>query len=178
MDVRQATLLKLYGKDITEDLAKETILYIFEHGLDLLGKDVCNNFRMIRGGLLLPRLIRIIIVIFIGEQIVFDLKPTGIGGHGEKDIWLSTMSSDGHRVLKELIHVTGATRMGGGQDDTLAHLVHVCILHTSQTISQTIVEIGPDGLLIMPDPIQLALLYRGPSVDNILLKQPAPSKEI
>src|SRR6267154_5970044 len=49
MDVRQATLLKLYGEDITEDLAKQTILYIFEHGLDLLSKDTCDNVWTIRG---------------------------------------------------------------------------------------------------------------------------------
>jgi len=43
MDVRQATLLKLYGEDIAEYLAKQIILYIFKHGLDLLSKDTCDN---------------------------------------------------------------------------------------------------------------------------------------
>src|SRR5882757_8168357 len=57
MDVGQATFLKLYGEDITEYLAKQTILYIFKHGLDLLSKDMCDNVGTIRGSLLFPALI-------------------------------------------------------------------------------------------------------------------------
>jgi len=43
MDVRQTVLLELYGKDKAKNISKQTILYIFEHGLDLLSKDTCDN---------------------------------------------------------------------------------------------------------------------------------------
>ena len=36
MDVRQTMLLELYGEDKAEDVSEQTMLYIFEHGLDLL----------------------------------------------------------------------------------------------------------------------------------------------
>src|ERR1700683_3700688 len=104
VDVRETTFLKLYGKDKALNIAKETPLYVFKHSLDLLSKDTCNNVRVIRGSLMFPRLIRIIIVLFI--------RPAGICCHGEKDVWFATMSGNGHGVLEELVHVMGATWMG------------------------------------------------------------------
>ena len=65
VDVRETTLLKLYGEDKALNIAKETILYVFERSFDLLSKDTCDNVRSIRGGLMFPRLIRIIIVVFM-----------------------------------------------------------------------------------------------------------------
>ena len=47
MDVRQTALLELYGEDKTKNIPKETVLYVFEQALDLLGKDTCNYIRMI-----------------------------------------------------------------------------------------------------------------------------------
>ena len=72
MDVRQTMLLELYGKDKPKNIPKETILYVFEHGVDLWGKDTCNNVRTIRSSLMCSGLIWIIIGI-IGEQIVTNL---------------------------------------------------------------------------------------------------------
>jgi hypothetical protein len=114
MDVRQTTLLKLYGEDKALNIPKETFLYVFQHGLDLLGKDACHYVRTIRGGLTFPRLIGIVIIVIICEEIVIYLWPAGICGHGEEDVRFAAMASDGHRVLKELEHVTGAAGMGCG----------------------------------------------------------------
>src|ERR1700683_5034037 len=125
VDVREATLLKLYGKDKALNIAKETTLYVFEHGLDLLSKDTCDNVRSIRGGLMFPRLIRMSIVVFICEQIVINLWPAGICCHGEKDVWFATMSGNGHGVLEELVHVTGTTWMGCRSDYALSPLAQV-----------------------------------------------------
>src|SRR6202453_5432669 len=83
VDVRETTLLKLYGKDKALNIAKETTLYVFKHSLDLLNKDTCDNVRAIRGSLMFPGLIRIIIVVFICEQIVINLWPAGIRCHGK-----------------------------------------------------------------------------------------------
>ena len=47
VDVRQTTLLKLYGEDKALNIPKEATLYVFEHGLDLLSKNTCNNVRLI-----------------------------------------------------------------------------------------------------------------------------------
>src|SRR5882762_3476633 len=58
MDVRQTTLLKLDGEDESLNIPKEAVLYVFEHGLDLLSKDTCNNVRSIRRCLTFPGLIR------------------------------------------------------------------------------------------------------------------------
>ena len=47
VDMRQTTLLKLYGEDKALDIPKEATLNVFEHGLDLLSKDTCDNVRAI-----------------------------------------------------------------------------------------------------------------------------------
>ena len=68
--------------------------------------------------------------------------------------------------------------MGGGQDNVLAHLPKVNTLDSSQSISQTVVEICPDGLLIVPEPIQFTLLNGCLGIHNILLEQPPPPEQI
>ena len=72
-EVDMSTLLKLYGEDKALDIHKEATIYVFEHGLDLLSKDACINVRVILGCLMFPGLTRVIIIIFICEQIVINL---------------------------------------------------------------------------------------------------------
>jgi len=47
MDMRQTTLLKLYGEDKALNIAEETTLCVFEHGLYLFSKDTCDDVRTI-----------------------------------------------------------------------------------------------------------------------------------
>ena len=47
VNVRQTTLLELYGEDKALNLAKKTTFYILEHGLDLLSKDMGDQVRAI-----------------------------------------------------------------------------------------------------------------------------------
>ena len=137
-----------------------------------------DNVRMIRGGLSFTGIIGIIIIVIIGEHIFLNLSPAGICGHGDKYIRFSTVPGNGHGVLEELVHMTGAAGATGGQDDVFTPLSQVNIRVMPKSILQTIIEIRPDLHLVGPVPVQLAVLYGSLSIDHILLKQPPSSKQI
>ena len=66
--------------------------------------------------------------------------------------------------------MTGAAGVTGRQDDAFTPLSQVNVRVMPKSIPQTIVEIGPDLLLVGLVPVQLAVLYGSPSLDHILLK--------
>jgi hypothetical protein len=96
MDMRQTPLLKLYGEDKSKNTSKQAILYVLEHGLHLLGKDTCHNIRTISSGLMSFPLIWIIVIGLIREEVVLDLWPVGIGSHCDEEVWLATVTCNGH----------------------------------------------------------------------------------
>ena len=105
---------------------------------------MCNDVRMIRGGLRFTGIIRIIIIIVIGEHIFLNLQLAGICGHSNKDIRFSTVPGDGHGVLEELVHMMGAAGVTGGQDNAFTPLFQVNVRVMPKSILQTIVKIRPD----------------------------------
>jgi hypothetical protein len=143
-----------------------------------LNKDTCDDVRTIGGRLRFTGIIGIVIIVVIGEHIFLNLGPAGICGHGDKDIRFSAVPGDGHGVLEELVHMTGAAGVTGGQDDAFTPLSQVNVRVMPKSIPQTIVEIRPNLLLVGPVPVQLTVLYGSPSIDHILLKQPPSSKQI
>ena len=63
------------------------------------------------------------------------------------------MPGNGHGVLEELVHVTGAAGLSSRQDDAFTPLSQVNIRIVPKSIPQTIVEIRPDLHLVVPDTV-------------------------
>ena len=57
---------------------------------------MCYNIRMVRGGLMFPWVIWIIITILIREQIVIDVRLTGVCHHSNEKARFTAMSGYGH----------------------------------------------------------------------------------
>ena len=70
MYVRQTMLLKFYGEDKSKDVSKETVFNVFEHGLHLLSKDMCDNVGAVCSHLMSFPLIWIIVIQIVCEEIV------------------------------------------------------------------------------------------------------------
>ena len=52
--------------------------------------------RTVRGSLMFPWIIWIILIILIREQIIFNLRPTGVCHHSNEEVRFTAMSSYGH----------------------------------------------------------------------------------
>src|ERR1700677_894459 len=179
MKMWETSLLKFDGIDHASDLAEETISNIFEQRLHLLEEDLNDNVRMISSCLMPLRTIRIIILTIELQQGLLNFRPIWICSHSEKQIWFLTVPCDSHRVLKELVHVTGTARVGGWKNDagTLLAQIDRFIILTSNSISQTLVQISPDVLLMCSEPIKFTAFNRGPGINNILLEEMTPTKD-
>jgi hypothetical protein len=71
------------------------------------------------------------------KQGFLDLWPVWVCSHRNKEIRLLAMPGDGHGVLEELVHVTGAARMSGRKDDASSLLAKIglpCIGSITNTL--------------------------------------------
>ena len=172
--VRETTLLELDSVDQARYFTKETTPDVLEQGFHFLIEDTCNNVRTICS-CLMTRIVGIVAINL--QQGLLYLWPVWICSHGQKEIWLLTMSGNGHGVLEELVHVTGAARMSGRQDDASSLLAKIglsCIdgitntlmnyfqvrieLNMKQLDDPTLIEISPDILLVVSDPVEFTAL--------------------
>ena len=65
--------------------------------------------------------------ILILQEGTLDLRPVGICSHGEEEVRLAAIATDSHGVLEELIHVTGAARMSGRENDASPLLAKISL---------------------------------------------------
>jgi hypothetical protein len=165
--MRQATLLELHSVDIPSKFSKQPSLDVFQQCLHLLVEYTCNNVRAISS-----RLGRAILIL---QQGLLDLRPVGVGCHGEEDVRPVPTVTDGHRVLEELIHVACTALVGRGKDNELTLLPKVdwrsIILVAMEGIMKASIHLSMELLLMSPDPIQPALLHRCPCIHQILLQE-------
>jgi hypothetical protein len=126
--VRETTLLELNGVNQACNFTKETTSNILQQSLNFLIEDTCNNIRTVCSSLMSGRIVRITICIIVElKQSLLDLWPVWICSHCQKEIWLLAMSGNGHGVLEELIHVTGAARMSGRENDASPLLAKISL---------------------------------------------------
>src|SRR5882762_2179788 len=70
-----------------------------------------------------------------------------------------------------------ASKVSGRQDDMLSPLCSICILIVVDSIPHILIDIRPELLLVVANPIQFTLLSRSPCIHHILLKQPTTHQE-
>jgi hypothetical protein len=114
MHVRQTPLLELHSVDISSQLSKQSIPDLLQQSLLLLLEHMCHNVRAISSSLG-SAILKL-------EQSLLDLRPIGVGSHGQEDVRLSPIATDGHGVLEELVHVARTALVGGGEDNALTLL--------------------------------------------------------
>src|SRR5882762_2935443 len=100
-----------------------------------------------------------------------DVRPIGICSHGDEEVRFAAITTDCHGVLEELIHVACASLVCGGKDDALTLLSKIDRLVGMESILKALIEIGPNLLLMIPDPMQVALLHRYPGIHQVLLQE-------
>src|SRR5882757_921294 len=104
--------------------------------------------------------------------------PFPICSHGEEEVWLLAYTTYGQGILKQLIHVARASTMRGGKDDGTASLRQIIYAFIDDIISQASITVCPEPLLVIPDPVEIALLNAGPSINSILLKESVCMKDV
>jgi len=172
MHMGQATLLELNGVDIPRKLSKKSTFDVIQQGFHLLVEDVSNNVRTVCSSL--------VCAIIKLQECLLDLRPVRIGCHGQEDVRLAPIVTDCHGVLEELIHVTYAALMAGGENNALTLLPKIhwsTILVAMKSIMEALIQISTYLLLMSPDPVQIALLNRCPGIHQILLKELATAKD-
>jgi len=172
MHMGQATLLELDGVDIPRKLSKKSTSDVIQQGFHLLVEDASNNVRTVCSSLACP--------ILKLQEGFLDFRPVGIGCHGQEDVRLAPIATDCHGILEELIHVTCAALMVGGENDALTLLPKIHwspILVAMKSIVEALIQISTYLLLMSPDPVQIALLNRCPGIHQILLKELATAKD-
>src|SRR5215475_5846160 len=97
-------------------------------------------------------------------KLVPYLWPLGVAGHGKKDVPSSKVTTDGKCILAVLLHVPSAPSKAGRKDDPLANGVQVCVSIGSHSISNALVHVCTDLVLVFKDPTQAILLRDCPCI--------------
>ena len=108
---------------------------------------------------------------WIFQEGICDFRPFWICGHCKEKVRFPTMMTYSHWILEELIHVVWASKMSGRQDDMLSPFSGICILIIVDSIPHILIDIRPELLLVVANPIQFTLLGGSPCIHHILLKQ-------
>jgi hypothetical protein len=122
--VRKATLLKLYGEEVSHGLSKYASLNVLYEILMLCIKcmddhiwAICCCLTWLKG--------------------ILNLWPGRICGHGKKEIASLAVTVDGQCILKKLLHVTCAFCKRRRKDDPLTEGLCVYIKVCSHCICQS-----------------------------------------
>jgi len=165
MSMRKATLLKLNGVEISDNLAQNTILDVMNERLKLGMKSANHQVRAITGSL-------------AREEVVFDLRPGRIGSHGDEKVPSTKVAINGQCILTMLLHVASAARKARRQNKPLAQIVQVGISISCHCISQALIDINMQLALIVSDKTEVILLCNSPCFTDKFLEEPASKKEM
>ncbi len=90
-------------------------------------EDLCNQVRTVRSSL--P-----------WKQLLSNLRPQWVCGHGEEEVDVLVIASDSHTVLEKLLHEVRTAGVRGGKDDELTKLSEVDVLTVTHGILQAAVD--------------------------------------
>jgi hypothetical protein len=99
MGMRKPPLLKLNGVEIASHITQSTILDVLDKGAKLCMEHPHHQVGVIRWSLAM-------------KQVIFNLRPLGIGSHGDKEIATTKVPVDGQSILTMLLQVSRATGKG------------------------------------------------------------------
>jgi hypothetical protein len=163
--MRKTPLLKLDGVKVASHVTEYAILEVMDKGPKLCMEDTDDQVRAIRCRLSI-------------EQVVYDFRPLGIGGHGDKEIATAKVPVDGQGILTMLLHVPGAAHKRRRKDDPLAQFMQASIIIGSDRVHQALVEVRSEGILTGLELSETFLLSDGPSFTDILLEEIASKEEM
>jgi hypothetical protein len=164
--MRKTPLLKLDGVKVASHVTEYAILDVTDKGTELRMEDTDDQVRAIRSRLSM-------------EQVVYDFRPLGIGGHGDKEIATTKVPVDGQGILTMLLHVPGAPHKGRRKDDPLAQIMQATgVSIGSDRVHQALVKVRSEGILTGPELSKTLLLSDGPSFTDVLLKEIASKEEM
>ena len=75
-----------------------------------------------------------------GSEVVFNLRPAGIAGDGDEEIWLSQVADYGHSILKLVSVPAWTTLERAGKDDSSHSRLPFC-LQSLSALSHSILEV-------------------------------------
>jgi hypothetical protein len=178
--VWETMLLKFNGMNHCDHSSKEPIMDFFQEGILLFLKNTCNNVGTVGSLLLSPLIIGTWRWRNFSQQLILYLWPVGIGSHGEEDVWLVKGTTNSHGILKKLIHLMFTPRKAGWENDSSAMFskIDVVVPVTQCHIPQSRVYTRSQLFLMMSNPVDIALLHRGPSVNHKLLKEVPTPKQL
>ena len=127
--VGERALLELYDKDVTDNLSKDSSLYILDE-LPALGlKHANDEIRTLSG-------------ILTWVEGILDLGPVGVGSHGKEEVTTFKAAIDGQGVLELLLHVASAACKAGRQDEPLTKSVEVGVDVSSDGVCESRIQLG------------------------------------
>jgi hypothetical protein len=160
MQVRQAALLILDGPDraavATEDLLP---LKVVQEVVQLHVERARDRVGAVRSPL-------------ARQQLAGDLVPLRVGRKRDEETRTAELAHDRHRILEALAYESGAAKVTGWQDHAAACGGQVDV-GASESVGDTVVEVGGDVRLVRTEPIQLVLIANDPGVNQVLLEEAA-----
>ncbi len=111
------------------------------------------------------------------QELLLDLLPLGIAGERDEEIWPTKLRIQSDAVVKKLLHKAWTALKGRREDDSLFAGLIACGGSIGVRISDCLVTVSANRLLVLLDPVESIAFNSDVSVADEVLQQSSAVEE-